>query len=202
MPNRPISTIDRSQQGGVTILVALMLLVLLTLAAIGMSRNSFREIVASGTIRQGSMARNTADSGLEWSIYWMDLTNLPGATGNAKKLADLKQTLLLDKTKAGVAKDVSDSTGATDYVPGANPVLTMPSVGDTTQTVSIGLTSMGKLPITGMSEGVGAGAFKPASGAISEVQPDLWAVRSDAQVTVGGVTFIHAREAWISTPIQ
>jgi hypothetical protein len=35
-----------SQSGGITILVALMLLVFLTIVAVGMSRNSFREVVA------------------------------------------------------------------------------------------------------------------------------------------------------------
>ena len=194
--------ITHRQEGGITILVALMLLVLLTLAAIGMSRNSFREIVASGTTRQGSMAKNTADSGIEWSIYWMDLNNAPAATGTAKQLADLKVALLLDEGKSGVAKDVSDSTGATSYVAGANPVITMPSIGGTSQTISVGLTRMGKLPITDMSHGIGAGAYSPASGSVPTPAPDLWAVRSDAQITVGGVTFIHAKESWISTPIQ
>jgi len=61
---------------------------------------------------------------------------------------------------------------------------------------------MGKLPVTDISQGSGSGAFTPASGGPLRQAPDLWAVRSDAQVQQGSVTFIHAKEAWISTPVQ
>jgi len=31
---------------------------------------------------------------------------------------------------------------------------------------------------------------------------NLWAIRADAQVTQGAATFVHAREVWVSTPVQ
>lgn len=189
------------QAGGITILVVLMLLVLLTVAAIGMSKNAFREIVISGTARQGSMARNVADSGVEWSIYWLDLNNSASASGMAQNLVNLKATLLADPTKAGQPWDVAASSPMT-YVPGANTAVTLSTANGTTQAYTIGLTRMGKLPIADMSQGIGTGAFTPATGAESKQAPDLWAVRSDSQITVGGVTFAHAKEAWISTPVQ
>jgi len=190
-----------NQAGGITILVALMLLVLLTIAAVGMSRNSFREIVTSGFSRQGAMARNVADSGIEWSIHWIDIENGKVATGDALQVATMKASLLADDTKAGVAKNIN---GGSDYVPGSTlqAGMKLPAPTGITEGFTIGLTRMGKLPITDMSQGSGSGAFTPASGGPLLQAPDLWAVRSDAQVKQGDVTFIHAKEAWISTPVQ
>jgi hypothetical protein len=189
-----------AQAGGITIMVALMLLILLTIAAVGMSRNSFKEVVATGFMRQGAMAQNAADSGLEWSILWLADSNRPNATGSAKEMADLKLTLLQNSGMAGVAKDLH--TGA-DYTAGAamQDDLKLPGPTGYTQGFTLGLTSMGKMPITMTTQGTGPGAFSPASGAINKAAPDLWGIRSDAQVIQGGVTFIHARELWASTPV-
>ena len=189
------------QAGAITIIVALMLLVLLTVASMAMSRNSLREIVTSGFSRQGAMARNVADSGIEWSIHWIDLANSNVATGTAAKLGAEKSALLLDDTLAGVAKDII--TGA-NYSSGGTlqTALTLPGPTGVTQGFTIGLTRMGKLPVANMSQGSGPGAFTPASGGPLKLAPDLWAIRSDAQVQQGGVTFIHAKEAWLSTPVQ
>ena len=198
MQHDPRST----QTGGITILVSLMLLVLLTIAALGMSRNSFREIVTSGFSRQGAMTRNVADSGIEWSIHWIDLENGKLATsGAALQLNTLKTTLLADETLAGVSKDISSGG---DYTPGGTlqSDLKLPGPTGVIQGFTLGLTRMGKLPVTDISQGSGSGAFTPASGGPLRQAPDLWAVRSDAQVQQGSVTFIHAKEAWISTPVQ
>jgi hypothetical protein len=46
------------------------------------------------------------------------------------------------------------------------------------------------------------GAFAPAQGSVSKQAPDLWALRCDAQYKVGSVTFRHAKEAWLTTPVQ
>ena len=189
------------QAGAITIIVALMLLVLLTVASMAMSRNSLREIVTSGFSRQGAMARNVADSGIEWSIHWIDLANSNAATGTAAKLGAEKTALLLDDTLSGVAKDII--TGA-NYASGGTlqTALTLPGPTGVTQGFTIGLTRMGKLPIANMSQGSGPGAFTPASGGPLKLAPDLWAIRSGAQVQQGGITFIHAKEAWLSTPVQ
>ncbi|MBL0312620.1 MAG: hypothetical protein IPP78_07895 [Holophagaceae bacterium] len=197
-----------TQSGGITILVALSLLVLLTIAAVGMSRNSFREVVISGTSRQGAMVRNNADAGIEWSIYWLDLANAPGATQTSTQLQALKTNLLLDELKSG--KPFSVVGGAAYSKPTDIASLDtdqkLPDVGETQQGFSISLTRMGKLPITDTSQGITQGSFAPATGAISKQAPDLWAVRSDGQVQVGtgllAPTFLHSKEAWISTPVQ
>ena len=197
-----------AETGGVTILVALMMLVFITITALGLSRNSFRQVVISGTARQGAMARNTADSGIEWSIYWMDYANSASAVNSAANLNAMKVALLQNNAISGTAYDImSSATTPVVYVPGANTAVTLPAVTTTggtavTQAFTAGLTRMGKLPITDMSQGVGSGVFAPAQGGESLQAPDLWAIRTDAQVTVAGVTFVHAKETWITTPVQ
>jgi hypothetical protein len=154
------------------------------------------------------MANNVADSGLEWAVYWLDLENAAGATAStsASNLLNLKLALLQDDSKQGVAMAITDPTGGTAYVPGATAPAadqTLPSPANTTsEGFTIGLTRMGKLPITDISQGNGPGMFTPAAGTTNNQAPDLWAVRSDAQVKQGSVTFTHGKEAWISTPVQ
>jgi Tfp pilus assembly protein PilX len=202
---------DRSlqdpQAGGITIIVTLMLLVLITVAAMGMSKNALRELAISGTSRQGSMARNVADSGIEWSVYWLDLTNTTSASGTALGLKNLKIKLGADPTLAGRAYDPT-TQGLYNTSILSNPPIdtTIGSLSGTTQGFTVGLTRMGKLPITDMSQGVGQGTYAPAQGAVALQAPDLWALRSDSQITTGttpfSTTFFHAKEAWVSTPAQ
>ena len=194
------------QAGGITIVVTLMLLVLITIGAMGMSKNAITELSISGTSRQGSMARNVADSGIEWAMYWMFPGNnaAAGATLTSGKLASMMNTLVTNPTMGGVAYD--PTTGGL-YNPAGLPApladTVFPTVNGTTQSFTIGLTSMGKLSITGQSE---INGYAPASGGTTgsaSIQPDLWAIRSDSQIRTGtfpfATTYYHAKEAWIST---
>lgn len=195
-----------SQQGGITILVVLMLLVLLTIASLGMSRNAFREIVISGTSRQGAMARNVADSGIEWSIYWMDSVNRLAGTDSALQFKNLKDTLMGDETgqAAGRPWALDNTAYPIGYPPAVPDDQKVGNIPGTVQGFTVALTRMGKLPISDISQGSGPGSFAPAQGNESKQAPDLWAVRSDSQITVGtglsATTFFHSKEAWISTP--
>ena len=193
-----------AQTGGITILVALLLLVLLTLSAVGMSRNSVRDIVASGFGRQAAMTREVSDSGIEWSIYWMTTQNANGAAGSALALAQAKTYLSKNPSLAGVSTDIF--TLAQPYVPGGavQPDLQWVSPTGAVEGYTVGLTKMGTLAPTGMSQGNGQGAYSTALGGGGNTSgaPELWAVRTDAQVVQGPVTFIQAQEAWISTPVQ
>jgi type II secretory pathway pseudopilin PulG len=195
-----------SEAGGITIVVALMLLVLLTVAAVSMSRNSLRDIVTSGFTRQGAMARNVADSGIEWGIYWIDVENAKTAGVTALKMANLANGLLNNTTLSGVSKDITSPNpdAPVNYTPGGVPPadLMLPTPAGVTEGFTLGLTNMGKLPITMMSQGSGTNAFTPAAGTENKNAPDLWAIRSDAQVSQGGMTFIHARDSWVSTPVR
>ena len=199
---QPASHRSGAETGGITILVSLMMLVLLTLAAVGMSRNSFREVVISGTARQGVLARNAADSGIEWAIYWQDPGNQLAATGSALSLATEMNTLIQNELLSGVAYDpISQSAYNPKNLPSPPADLTFaaPMPGSTLG-LTVGLTRMGKLPITDMSQGVGTGAFTPATGSEVKQASDVWAIRSDSQLTVGSTTFTSAREGWVSTP--
>ena len=197
-----------SQAGGITILVALMLLVFLTIVAVGMSRNSFREVVNSGTSRQGAQVRNVADSGVEWGIFWMDIANSGAAvTGStAQSLTQLKSALLGDPSYSGRPYDASSATPTAYDVTDTHALpadLSFPVINGMTPGYSIALTRMGKLPITDTSQGSGSGAYAPAQGNENKTAPDLWAIRSDGQLSSGllGNTFIHSKEAWITTPV-
>lgn len=202
-----IRSLRDPQAGGITIIVALMLLVLITIGAVGMSRNAIRELAISGSSRQGAMARNVADSGIEWSVYWLESNNSSGATaGTALGLRNLKSKLTQDDTLAGRAySPVDQGLYPTSVMPTPPTDLTIGSLSGTTQGFSVALTRMGKLPIANMSQGTGPASFSPAQGTISKQAPDLWALRSDSQITVGsGVLaskFFHSKEAWISTPV-
>jgi len=207
MRDRTDCSFYEAQAGGITILVTLMLLVLITVGAMGMSKNALRELAISGTSRQGSMARNVADSGIEWAVYWVDQYNSPNATGTALQMNNLKVMLGQNPSKAGVAYD---PTTMAPYDPGALPTppadTTLNSASGTTQGFTVALTRMGKLPITDMSQGVSQGSFTPAAGSVALQAPDLWALRSDSQIKVGtgpfAMTFFQAKEAWVSTPAQ
>jgi hypothetical protein len=187
-------------------MVALMLLVLLTIAAVGMSRNSFQEIVNSGFARQAAMADSMANSGVEWSIYWMDENNQPGngVDPMAQNLEQLKHTLATNPNLRGAPYSVADSSAGTPYTGTGAANIFLPGPNGTTNGYTIGLTSMGKWPVVNFSQGNGQGAFAPGSGSQQSLgpEPDLWAVRSDSQIVQGNVSFTHGVEAWFTTPVQ
>lgn len=64
-----------SQRGGITILVALSLLVILSVSAFGLARSSIREAAITGTVSQAAAVRGNADAGLDWAIQWMHPDN-------------------------------------------------------------------------------------------------------------------------------
>jgi hypothetical protein len=184
---RPI-LLQHSQAGGITILVVLLLLVLLTVTAFGLSRNSIRENIISGTARQGMVVRNVADAGLEWAVFWLDDANVadsttPGATALQAKA----NNLLINPSLTGTYQAIAAGTNADMFVQNV--------AGQDDEHFDMRLMSMGKLPVLMTSQNV------IASNTPSEALfPDLWAVRADAHYVQGGVVdFIHGKEAWVST---
>lgn len=59
-----------SQTGGITILVALVLLSIMTVAAMSMSQNTLRELAITGNESTGRKAAESADSALDWVLIW------------------------------------------------------------------------------------------------------------------------------------
>ena len=175
MPRSPRSLQD-PQAGATTIILVLILLALLTVGVMGMSRNALREVVTSGTGRQGAMARDTADSGIEWAVFWLDPQNGLQASGSALELRNLMTKLSLNTAMAGKTYDPR-TQGL--YTPGAAPAADQAPPGSTNlkQGFTVGLTYMGRLPIADMSQGISSTAFTPATGNDSMPGPDLWAIQ-------------------------
>jgi len=202
IPVPPRNTNHATERGGITILVALMLLVFLTITAIGMSRNSFREVVISGTARQGAMTRNAADSGIEFGILWIQPASMQGGATNGSSAAQFQALAANLKTNElyGIAHKLDGSlyTAANTATPPAD--LQVPA--NSGNGFNLALTAMGKMPMTDQSQTAGSSSsgYTPASGSISLVAPDLFGVRSDGVVNAGGAVFLHSKEAWISKP--
>lgn len=189
MSSSILPTSRRSEFGGTTILVALFLLVLMTVAAFAMSKNSLREVIITGTSRQAADVRNVADTGLEWSMYWMadDLTGtrtLPASGSATEALRALKSSLGPDATRAGAPQQLMHTGGELVVSASTNP----------TRSYALWLTTMGEIELKGTQ--------KNAQQVLDTYNPatlQLWSVRSDAQVAyAGGLAFQHSREAWFT----
>lgn len=101
IPISPLPVIPsrrQRQRGGMTIVMALILLVVMSLAAFSLSRNAIRELTTSGHLIQGDKAAEAADAGLDWFMVWSVPANTSlaysttSALGNnllAKALTDL-----------------------------------------------------------------------------------------------------------------
>jgi Tfp pilus assembly protein PilX len=180
---RPLS---HPEAGGITIVVVLMLLVLLTVAAVAMSKNALREMIVSGTSRQGSEVRGLADSGLEYSIYWMiqERENRPAV--NAAVTTGY-QGLINDMDKLRNQPEL----GGRYYLVGTSADMTVTPTTGKTGTFDLWMLRMGKLPIVLSSQ------------VDERLKPDLWAIRSNGVFDYGGaMQFQHSRETWVSTSIK
>lgn len=170
------------EEGAITIIVVLMLLVLLMVAAFGMSRDALRELKITGSSRQGAEVFNEADTGINWSVFWMYSGNqgLGSASAGAKAFGTAMQNLAINP----------DLLGKPVNIPATADMISMPSSNKTAQ-FNIDFTQMNHLPVSGISQNVNALA----------VSPLVWSVRSNASVTyAGAATYQHSREAWVTTP--
>lgn len=180
------------ETGGVAIVVVLMLLVLLTISAIAMSRNALRESIVLGFMRQGSDVRNVADSGLEWSLYWMDermTDNRPQPDEGAKALRALALKLTNDVGLQGTPHTLpaaDDMIQNKDGIPERRFDFSVIRMGKFTPAY----TSMAP---QGVTEGLTG---------YSAIFPDLWSVRANGSLKYpnGGPTFRHSREVWSTQP--
>lgn len=82
------------ETGGITILVALIMLSVVTVSAFSMGRSSLRDLMMTGNDSTGRKAFETADSGLDYAITWMgyDPTYPAAPTATSKYLVDIFQS--------------------------------------------------------------------------------------------------------------
>lgn len=82
-----------------TIVMALVLLAIMSLAAFSLSRNAIRELSTTGHMIQGDKASEASDAGLDWFMVWSHPDNMTtafastGSVGNlelARAMNDLK----------------------------------------------------------------------------------------------------------------
>jgi hypothetical protein len=186
MNARTPRSLHHSEAGGITILVTLMLLVLLTVAAVALSRNALRELIVSGSSRQGTETRELADSGLDYSIYWMiqERENRP-AVDPAATSGYQGLIAAMDKLRT------QPELGGRYYTINTDGSMTFNPAPGKTGSFNLELLRMGKLPIILTSQ-------------IDErLKPDLWAIRSNATLAYGGgMQFNNSREIWVSTSIK
>ena len=180
---RPVPS-RRAETGAITILVALGLLVLLTVAAVGVARSTLGEVVITASARQGAMTSSEADTGLDWACYWLAPANfdLGGSSGDPVSQAFVQavNTSLADLSATGTTTTLAAKTTSTS--------------GGHTDTFALEVTRMGKL--VNVNNG---------SRSVSNwrLLPDVWAVRSNAQVEYpSGPKFVSAKESWLSTPVR
>lgn len=109
-----------SERGGITIIVALILLAAMTVGAFSLSRNTLRDATTSGYSLQGIKAGEAADAGLDWFMVWGHPDNQPAATSPARKtLTDTLASMQVSRTPTylgrpfDVAADILSTDGAT-----------------------------------------------------------------------------------------
>jgi len=89
-----------AEWGGMTIIMALVLLVVMSLAAFSLSRNSIRELATTGHIIQGDKAAEAGDAGLDWFIVWSHPDNMVSAFANSSALGNIKLAKAMNDLKS------------------------------------------------------------------------------------------------------
>jgi Tfp pilus assembly protein PilX len=104
------------EKGGITILLALILLVLMTTAAFQVSHSTLREIAMSGNESTGRKSTEAADAGIDWVITWLN----PGAPSPSTLQAQVStQVANLEALYGGVTPNVNP-LAASDPLPSSS----------------------------------------------------------------------------------
>lgn len=180
MTTSPFLAVPRpAERGGITILVVLSLLVLITAAAVGMSRNSMRELMIVGSSRQAANVRQAADAGLDFAVLWINPQN---NTTGVSSLEFQKQadSLAQNTENQGIYFPVSGGAPTTET--------TLQNTPDYRQAFSVSLLRVDQLDIPLSSD--------------PRAKPDLWVVHSAGTVAAGSTSFQHDKEMWVTTAVR
>ena len=205
--NQANRAFDRTgQQGGLTILMALVLVGVMGAATFSLSRNAIRELSMAGTVIQGEKAAAAADAGLDWVTIWGQggvnnaafTAALPsGGTGQTNLLAGIKTTLA---SSTGLYPPVTLSGSGVSsmslYQGGSQ------STANTDQNFDIQVWFLGSLPASrsggGSSDNSGASGGTKVTSATGDY---MWRVVSIGHATPkGGQTFQSQRELIATMP--
>ncbi|HWQ09119.1 MAG TPA: hypothetical protein VN436_08430 [Holophaga sp.] len=114
MKRMPLHPRRTSEQGGVTILTVLALLVLATVMAFALGRNSLREIVLSGTATQAEKATEASEAGLDWFVLWANKANWSIATDYKRNTFVNEFQTLVSSSWEGRTYPLSAASKSTD----------------------------------------------------------------------------------------
>lgn len=76
----------RSNERGIVLILALIVLAAMTLAGIGLTRSVFTTNKIAGNLAFQQAATNAADAGIEQAIAWLEANNVPAVPPNVPKL--------------------------------------------------------------------------------------------------------------------
>ena len=189
-------TFRHAESGGLTILMALGMLVVVTVAALGLSRSSLREALITGNESTGRKAFEMADSGLDYVISWgspyANTAGTPTAAALQTNMGNLLNAIDTPTAQAGFI----DSSGTLKYQMLASSV-----GGDMTPSTTTYLQNsvvtpafdlevryLGQIPL----QNTGAGGFVKSN-------RSFWLVHSTGRANIGttGQSFISQREALV-----
>jgi hypothetical protein len=191
---RPSSSSPRRQGevGGITILIALVMLSVVTVSAFSMGRSSLRDLMMTGSDATGRKAFETADSGLDYAITWIgydpSYPTPPNAT--AQHLVNIFQTEGIGRTDDPANQFASfvngqlvyslngDSIGG-DLTPGTSGQLQTTS--EVTPSIDLTITWLGRVNPYSTSD-----------------KSQYWLIRSTGRANVGtSYSFNSVREALV-----
>lgn len=192
-----------SQQGGLTIIMALVLVGVMGAAAFSLSRNAIRELSMAGTIVQGGKAGAAADAGLDWVIIW--------AQGSVSKSAfDGASPVTGELTLYTKMNDILGSTTGhfpATLVGSADPAMTLDHGGTapSKQDFDIEIRYLGDLPATsvpGSENSSNSAASGNTQGGASSFPDHVWRMVSTGRATPNGTTqtYTAQRELMATVP--
>lgn len=188
----------KAEQGGLTILVAIILLSVATVAAIGLSRDSIREALITGNEGTGRKAYEMADSGLDWVVTW----GSPYVVLQSDAAKDVAEKSLL--TGMSNLLDAIDNESLRGSYMDATGTLNLKLLGSTTGGSMVPKTTtwlQGSAVKPSFDVEVRyLGPYELANtgrGPLIKNTRSLWLVRSSGFATVGTMPFVSRREATV-----
>lgn len=195
-----LSSFRVRQQGGLTIIMALVLVGVMGAATFSLSRNAIRELSMAGTLIQGNKAAAAADAGLDWVIIWgqgaVNEASFTSATPSSK------ETALLKMIKDTIASTTGYPAATIIGVGDASMTLDHQGAASTKQDFDIEARFLGTLPAGrtggGSSDNSGASGGTKVGGATGEY---FWRFLSTGRATpTGAATFQSQRELVATLP--